>query len=199
MVIQFREGFLGAEFFTRPEMAGVRLMIQAAGRGLQFCGRTRDAVAAVMLEMRKHSELEQLIDLLTIFKLLAQAGHSRTLSSPAFIPSLDDRAGDRINRVYQHVFKHFSEPLSYKDIAKEAGMTLSAFCHYFKRVTGRPLSEFVLEVRMGHARKLLIETTEGIAQVAYASGFQSLSTFNRRFLELSGINPTQFRRHHQTH
>ena len=57
----------------------------------------RDAVACVMLEMRKHSGLEQLIDLLTIFKLLIQAREPQPLSSPGFIPRLDARAGERIN------------------------------------------------------------------------------------------------------
>ncbi len=197
VVIQFRKDCLGADFFTRPELTAVRRLLQAAGRGLQFTGPTHDAVVAVMLEMRQHNGLEQLIDFLTIFKLLTQAAEPKALSSAGFIPCLDDRAGERVNRAYQHVFKHFAGRLNYEEIARETGMSLSAFCHYFKRVTGRTLSDFASEVRVGHARKLLIETTEGIAQVAFASGFESLSNFNRCFRGLTGVSPKEFRRQYQ--
>jgi AraC-like DNA-binding protein len=77
-------------------------------------------------------------------------------------------------------------------------MSLSAFCHYFKRVTGRTLTEFITEVRIGHARRLLIETNDSIAQIAFASGFESLSNFYRCFQELTGVSPKTFRRQYQT-
>jgi len=110
---------------------------------------------------------------------------------------LDERAGERINRAYQYVFTHFAERFSYEEVARKTGMSLPAFCHYFKRVTGRALSDFVKEVRVGHARRLLIETSDTIAEVAYASGFESLSNFNRQFRELTGLNPREYRRRFQ--
>jgi AraC-like DNA-binding protein len=198
VVVQFRPDDFGPGFFALPELTGVQRLLQAAGRGLRFTGRTRDAVAAVMLDMRRHSGLEQLIDLLTIFRLLTQADDPSALSSAGFVPCLDERAGERINRAYQYIFKHFTGRLSHEDIAQVTGMSLSAFCHYFKRVTGRTLTDFLTEVRIGHARRLLIETNDGIAQIAYASGFESLSNFYRSFHKLAGISPKDFRRQYQT-
>lgn len=197
IVIQFRPQCFGAGFFSLPELAAVQRLLRASARGLQFTGGTRDAVAAIMLEMRKHSGLEQLIDFLEIFKQLAQAEEPRALSSAGFVPTLDHRAGERINRAYEHVFAHFTERLDYEVIAREAGMSLSAFCHYFKRVTGRTLSALVTEVRVGNARRLLIETPETIAEVAYASGFETLSNFNRQFRELTGMSPREYRNQFQ--
>ena len=197
LVIQFREDCLGPDFFSLPELARVHKLLHAAKRGLQFTGRTRDAVAAIMLEMRKHGGMGQLIDLLSILQLLSQAEAPRPLSSAGFAPSLDEFASQRVNQAYQHVFTHFAAPLDYEEIAKKAGMSQSAFCHYFKRVTGRTLSDFVREVRLGHARKLLIETNEGIAQVAYASGFNNLSNFNHQFHGVVGASPNEYRRQHQ--
>jgi AraC-like DNA-binding protein len=198
VVLQFGADCLGADFFSRPELTDVQRLLQAAGRGLHFTGRVRDAVATVMLEMRKHYGLGRLIDFLTILKLLSQVAAPRVLSSAGFVPCLDDRAGERINRAYRHVFKHFAKRLDYEKIAKESGMSLSAFCHYFKRVTGRTLSAFVREVRVGHACRLLMETSDGVAQVAYASGFESLSNFNRCFRDLNGVSPKEYRRQYQT-
>lgn len=197
MVIQFRRECFGADFFSLPELSSVHRLLQTAGRGLRFTGRTRDAVAAVMLETRSRAGLEQLIDLLTIFKLLTQAQEPCVLSSAGFVPCLDERAGERINHAYQYVFTHFAEKLRYEEVARDTGMSLSAFCHYFRRVTGRALSDFVKEVRVGHARRLLIETSDTVAEVAYSSGFETLSNFNQQFRELSGLNPSEYRRRFQ--
>jgi AraC-like DNA-binding protein len=197
VVIQFREDCFGADFFALPELTGVHRLLRAAGRGRQFTGRTRDTIATLMLEMRSRTGLEQVIDFLNILRLLSQAPEPRVLSSAGFVPCLDERAGERINRAYQYVFTHFAERFSYEEVARKTGMSLPAFCHYFKRVTGRALSDFVKEVRVGHARRLLIETSDTIAEVAYASGFESLSNFNRQFRELTGLNPREYRRRFQ--
>jgi AraC-like DNA-binding protein len=177
------------------------MLLQEAGRGLQFSGATRDRVASLLFAMADHSGMAQLIDFLSAFNLLAQAQASErsVLSSAGFVPSLDERAGKRINLAYEYVFAHFTRPPNYAEIARKTGMSLSAFCHYFKRVTGRTLSAFVCEVRIGHARKLLIETDEGIAEIAYASGFESLSNFNRCFRALTQLSPKEFRRQHRNH
>jgi AraC-like DNA-binding protein len=197
VVIQFRRECFGADFFSLPELAGAHRLLNAAARGLQFTGKTCDAVAEIMMQMLQWTGLERLIGLLTIFRLLTKAEAPRALSSAGFVPCLDERAGERINRAYQHVFTHLAEPMDYQVIAREAGMSLSAFCHYFKRVTGRTLSAFVTEFRVGHARKLLIETPQSVAEVAYASGFETLSNFNRQFRQLTGMNPRQYRNQFQ--
>jgi len=193
VVIQFREDCLGAGFFALPELTGVQRLLRAAERGLRFAGGTRDAVAGIMLEMPQRAGLDQLIDFLRVVRLLAQAPEPQGLSSPGFTPRLDERAGERINRAYQYVFTHFAQRIDYPEVAREAGMSPSAFCHYFRRVTGRTLTGFVKEVRVGHARKLLIETGQTVAEVAFASGFETLSNFNQQFRELTRVSPREYR------
>jgi len=198
LVIQCREDCLGAGFLDLPELAGVRELLQRARRGLQFTGKTCEAVYAIMTRMRRHRGLAQVVDLLQIFRLLVEAEGSKPLSSAGFVPFFDQRAGERVGRVCQYVLQNLSERLDFAEIARECCMSQSAFCHYFKRVTGRTLSEFINELRIGHARRLLIETSGGIAQIAYSSGFGCLSNFNRRFRELSGLSPSQYRRKYQS-
>jgi AraC-like DNA-binding protein len=120
------------------------------------------------------------------------------LSSRGFVPSLDDRAAGRVNQVYQWVFAHFAEPLDHDVIARRVGMSQSALCHYLKRVTGRTLTDLISEIRIGHARRLLIETEQTVAEIAYASGFASLSNFNRHFHDLTGVSPRRFRQRYTT-
>lgn len=196
LVIQFREECFGVEFLYRPEMDNVRKLLLRARRGLQFSGETCEAVSEIMNKMTNGDGLERLIDLLRIFKLLRDADECLVISSPGFSPFLDEFAGQRINRAYQFIFDHFTTAMDHETIARSVGMSLSAFCHYFKRVTGRTLSGLINEIRVGHARKLLIDSDQNIAEIAYASGYESLSNFNRRFHELTGLSPKEYRREH---
>jgi AraC-like DNA-binding protein len=197
LVVQFREECLGVDFLSRPEMDGVRKLLLRARRGLRFLDKTCQPVSAIMTRLAEQKGLARLIDFLSIFKLLLEAGDCQVLSTPGFSPLLDEFAGQRINRAYQHIFERFSAPLDHVAIAQDAGMSMSAFCHYFKRVTGRTLSDFINEVRIGHASKLLIDTEQTVSQIAYASGYESLSNFNRCFHALTGLSPKTYRQHHQ--
>lgn len=196
LVIQFREECFGVEFLSRPEMDKARKLLLRARRGLAFTGNAAASAVEVMRRMAQRDGLGRLIDLLTILQLLVEAREFHVLSSPGFVPLLDEFASDRINRAYQYVFERFMGPLDHKVIAQAVGMSLSAFCHYFKRVTGRTLSDFINEVRIGHARKLLIDTDRTISEVAYDCGYESLSNFNRCFYALTRCSPKQYRAQH---
>jgi len=196
VVVHFREECFGVDFLGLPELAGVRNLLLRARRGLQFSGKTRDTVAELMRGMPSCKGLSRVLTLLQIFKLLVESDEARILSSSGFLPVLDAFAGERINRAYRFIFEHFAEPIRHEDIARDAAMSLSAFCHYFKRVTGRTLTDFINEVRIGHASRLLIETDQPVSKIAFDSGFESLSNFNQRFRKLTGTSPKEYRKWH---
>jgi AraC-like DNA-binding protein len=193
VVVQFREECLGTDFLARPELTEVRKLLMQARRGCIFDSAASSAVAKIMREMLADNGLKRVIHLLEIFQRLLAAKETRFLSSSGFSPYLDQFAGERINRAYQYIFAHFTGALDHHEIARDAGMSHSAFCHYFKRVTGRTLTDFINEIRIGHARKLLAQTDQTIAEVAYASGYETLSNFNRRFREIAGVSPKEYR------
>jgi len=197
VVIQFEPNCFGERLLSQPELAEVKNLLHRAQRGIQFSGPVCESVGALMQRMLGMSGLERLIGFLTVL-LRLEGATGRELSSRGFVPSLDDRATRRVNQVYQWVFAHFAEPLDHDHIARCAGMSRYALCHYFKRVTGRTLTDFINEIRIGHARKRLIESDQTVAEIAYACGFESLSNFNRHFLNLTGVSPTGFRRHYLT-
>jgi AraC-like DNA-binding protein len=197
LVVQFREECFGTDFLGLPEMTGARNLLLRARRGLHFSGKTRAAVVSIMMRMPDSKGFDRLLALLNIFKLLNESDEVRVLSSPGFSPLLDEFASDRINRAYKFIFAHFAATIRHEDIARGVGMSLSAFCHYFKRVTGRTLTDFINDIRIGHATKLLIETDNHVSEIAYQIGFESLSHFNNRFRKLTGVCPKEYRRQHQ--
>ena len=174
-----------------------RKLLLRARRGLAITGATKHEVKAQMILLKNEEGLCAIIRLLNILNILCQSSEIKTLSSPGFNAFLDEYASERINKAYQYVFKNFHERLDHQELSRNVGMNLSAFCHYFKRVTGRTVTDFIKEVRIGHARKLLMETDYNVAEIAYASGFESLSNFNRQFQFVCGASPKIFRQQHK--
>ena len=134
-----------------------------------------------------------MIRLLELFELLASSGNSKLLPSLGYSSQLDPSAGELINSAHQYVFRNFGGKIDHEEMARHAGMSSSAFSRYFKRLAGRTVTEFINEVRIGHANRMLIETDHTVSEVAYACGFESLSNFNRRFRELKEMSPREYR------
>jgi len=193
LVFQFLPDFLGHEFLEMPEMKGVARLFRKASRGLHFHGDTRDEVADVMNGLEKRAGAGQLMGLLNILNLLGEARDARMLASQGFSPVFDTLAEERINRSQNYVLEHLSEPIHLEQVASHVNMSPSAFSRYFKKVMGKTFSRFVNELRVGQACRALLETDLSIAEIAFRSGYNNLSNFNRRFLELRGVNPRSFR------
>jgi transcriptional regulator GlxA family with amidase domain len=196
--VHFREDVFGPGFLESPELQGVRKLLTRARRGIRFTGNTQDTVRSLLLGLRSKSGLGRAIAFLQVLQVLECDKHYHILSSQGFTPELDAFASERINHAYHYIFKNFSGPIDYGAIARGVGMSLSGFSHYFRRATGRTVSEVVNEVRVGHANRLLMETQRTVSEVAYACGFGSLSNFNRCFRRITGVSPRQYRAKHQT-
>lgn len=197
VVVHFRPDSFGSDFLACAELLSVRRLLDRARGGLAFSRGTLEQVSPLLQALPAGKGLAHLIGFLQILHLLSEDRKPIQLSSPGFSPQLDQFASERINIAYGYIFQHFAGAINYEAIARTVGMSPSAFSHYFRRVTGRTVSDFVNEVRIGHAHRLLLETDQTIAEVAFACGFESLSHFNRRFRILSGVSPSQFLRRHQ--
>lgn len=193
LVVQFLPGFLGAEFFNLPELDAVKRLFSGASRGLYFAGPTRERASKTLLGMADRSPQGQLFGLLEALDVLSRSPDVRMLASEGFAPMLDTGTEERINRCQAYIFDHLGEPLRLEHVATHMNMSPSAFSRYFKRVMGKTFSHFVNELRIGQACRALLDTDRPIAEIAFESGFNNLSNFNRRFKELHGVSPRKFR------
>jgi AraC-like DNA-binding protein len=195
VVVQLREGSFGKRFFDLPETAAWRRLLEHARQGLAFDATVASTVSRQMQRLLKLTDTQRLLGLLGILEQLAEGlPTARALASEHYLPDCDHRTGDRVRKVYQFLYSHLSEPIGLDDVARVAGMSSAAFCRYCRRVTGRTLTRLIAELRVTHACKLLTDTEQSVSEVAFASGFQSISNFNRVFHELRGENPMSFRR-----
>ena len=193
--IQFDFGPLHA-FWQFPEAAGLRKLCEQCTRGLLFTGATRGRVSAMLCEMAGQSHLERLATLLRIFGTLGEAlaEEQRRLCRKTFRLSAGDPHREPIEQAIHLIVDHSHEDLALMDIAGAVHMSRATFCRHFKRLTGRTFVNFLNDVRLDHARRLLVEGALGVYQVASESGFRNLSHFNRLFLRRMGRTPSEYRR-----
>lgn len=198
LVIQFLDDFLGIGFLEVPELHRVGRLLDRASRGVLFLGKERELVPAKMETMRDRTGAARLAALLEVLDLLSLAADHRPLAGVGYVPNLDMHAGERISRCYDFVMSNLSEPIRLSEAATAAGMSPEGFCRYFKKVMGKTFFEFVNEVRIGQACRLLEVTDQTISEIAFACGYGTLSNFNRRFRTLRRTTPSRYRQRGQS-
>ena len=198
IVVQFREDFLGAEFFAAPECRGIAALLDRASRGLRFQGTSRDDVATRLQAMQRTSGLERLLEFLAVLDTLARTPRNEIVELCPHRPRAAARAQreHRFDRVLTFVHENFTQPLSQPEVASVVGMSPSSFCRFFRRATGKTFIEYVTELRVRHACTFLIESQLSVLEVSLQSGFGNLSHFNRQFRKLQGMTPSEFRKSH---
>jgi AraC-like DNA-binding protein len=195
IVVQLREDSLGKRFFTLPETAAWLRLLERSRQGLAFPAGVAATVSREMQRLLKLEGTPRLLGLLNILQHLTEAlPQARSLASEHYLPDCDHRTAERMRKVHQFLYAHLAEPIGLDEVAKVAGMSSAAFSRYCRRVTGRTLTRLLAELRVTQACKLLTETEQSVSEVAFASGFQSISNFNRVFHELKGENPMSFRK-----
>ena len=100
----------------------------------------------------------------------------------------------RVLKVKNYIDAHYMEPLRLTQLCDMAGMTPSAVSRFFKLRTGKTLNEYIIDVRLGYATRMLVDTTSTIAEISYSCGFNTLSNFNRQFKKGKGCSPSEFRK-----
>ncbi|QEC52692.1 AraC-like DNA-binding protein [Anseongella ginsenosidimutans] len=172
----------------------LQTFLKMARRGMKFSGKSKKALTQLLLEMTTQQELAQLVTLLKILELLSATTEYELLASSGYVNTYQAKDNDRMDRVFKYIFSNFTSGIKLDEIAALANMNKQAFCRYFKSRTQKTFTEFVNNIRVGHACKLMTEKECRIAELAYDCGFNSLSNFNRFFREMKGINPRDYKK-----
>ena len=192
-MIQFSAESLGDDLLRKTEMQVIREFLDEARFGFEFHGNTADEAADRILAMRDQSPFERLLSLLHLLEFLAASEEKTPLASPAFSPSLKEQDISRLGEVLSFLQLNKTNPVTLEETAAVAKMSPKSFCRFFKANTGKTLIEYLHELRIGEACRRLLETNDPISEIAFDSGFQNLSHFNRRFRALKGKTPRDFR------
>lgn len=193
IVVRFLETFLGNDFLEIPEVEPVRRLLKRAGRGLQVTGKTRELVAVKMQRLAEGKGLNRIAELLSILETLAQAKDLKPIASAGFVPNVSSEDQGRMQRVCDYINAHLTEPIDRAKVAAQAHLSVGAFSRFFKLRTGKTLPEYVNELRVGRACRMLVEENQKVADIAMDCGFLNLANFNRRFREITHSSPREYR------
>jgi len=192
IAIHFKADFWGEAFLALPEMALIKKILERAQRGIKISGRTRAYITEKMEEILHTQGVARIEQLLHILNRIATSEECEPLASTGFVQMFNASHADRIDQIFNYTFTHFKEPLSIHKVASAVNLSPHSFCRYFKTRTLKTYWQFLLEVRIGHACKLLIENKRNISEIAFESGFSNLSNFNRQFKTVMQLTPLQY-------
>ena len=194
IVIHFSEDFCGKNFFDIPEMGAIKKLLQKSALGLQITGQTQARLAPMMEKLLVTSNYERLKILLDILHELSLSNELTSLSSVGYTKFSPSEDTTRIDRIFEYMLKNYTEEILLSEIAKKTNMSVSAFCKYYKKRTGKTFTQTLNEVRIGHACKLFIEKGLTVSEVCYQSGFNNLSYFHRNFKKITQYPPLEYRK-----
>lgn len=193
IVLYFQEDFLGNCFLEKPEMGLIRQLLLDSKRGIVYKGALRDFIRQELLDLRQIDGFQSIHRLLAILDRLSKDSGGVPIASYGYVNNYKLSETERMQKVHNYVLQHFDQEIRLKDVAAFAGMSEAAFCRYFKARSNKTFIDFVNEIRIGHACKLLLEDELTIANIAFDSGFDSLSNFNRNFKKYIGHTPREYR------
>jgi AraC-like DNA-binding protein len=193
-VIHFLENFWGDHFLSLPENKPLKGILEKARSGLLLTGKLKTYVAGLMETLRHVEGPYRIMALMDCLLAIAQSNELIMLSSIGFQYELSESENDRINAIYEYSLRHFGQRITLAEIASVADLVPNSFCRYFKSRTGKTYSQFLTEIRVGAACKLLIENRIGIKQVCFETGFNNASCFHQRFKAITGKSPQTYQR-----
>lgn len=189
-VVQFHPDNWGL-FWQLPELQKLRTLLSKAGRGLRF--PNADDIGSQIEELVRtppHS-IESLVQFLMICQRLIQAPHQPLNAVDASVGL--DEPDPRMQHVLDWLDRRMAEPITQAEAAAEVKMSPAAFSRWFKERFGRVFQRYVNEARVARVCARLAGSQETITQAAFKCGYNNLANFNRRFREITGLTPSQFR------
>ncbi|MDM0069110.1 AraC family transcriptional regulator [Variovorax sp. J31P207] len=192
-VIQFRHDPIERAAAEIPELREALQLLGRARHGIEFFGFEERALAH-WDAIKAARGLHRLALFLDYLCELARCSDYRLLSNVQMQGVEGDTEVDQVNAIVNRITSNLAEPVAMADIAGELGMSESRFSRFFKRSTGNSFTDFVNRVRINSACHLLMQTDHYVTDICYQVGFNNVANFNRRFLEIKGMTPTEFRR-----
>ena len=194
VTIQFSPELFSESLLRKDHMSTIHQLLDRAHNGVAF------GMGAVMRIYSKFNEIAaakpgfyRFIKLMEILYELSLEEDYHILASSGFSHNKMTPDSRRVRKVEEYIDKHFKEEIRLQTVSDIAGMTPTAFSRFFKLRTGRTLSDYIIDIRLGYAARQLVDTTTSVVEICYDSGFNNVSNFNRIFKKRKGCSPTTFR------
>ncbi|MES2426570.1 MAG: helix-turn-helix domain-containing protein [Bacteroidota bacterium] len=193
-VIHFCENFWGDAFLQLPENAIIRNILEKAKRGVQITGNDKLKLGKLVEAIVFAEGPKKLISLMEALMAIGASKQQNVISSISSRNDFAPAENDRINAIYDYSIANFKRKIQMEEMAAVANISPNSFCRYFKSRTRKTYSQFINEIRIGHACKLLIENKINVKQVCYESGFHNFASFHKYFKSITGKSPLNYQK-----
>jgi len=193
-VAHFMQDFWGDDFLELPENIAIKTLLKKSQRGILIDAATAEIIKPFLERIITVSGAMRIALLLQILDIIAGSQDLTLLSSATFHTNYNQSETERLNDIYSYTMNNFKEKISLEEIASTGCLSVNSFCRYFKSQTKKTFSQFLMEIRIGHACKLLIENKLTVSKICTESGFNNFSNFNRHFKLISKQSPLEYRK-----
>jgi len=193
LTIQFHKDLFEDRLLRRNQLSFIKTMFDKAQRGILFSPDTIERLLPRLLQLEQKNGFDSVLELLSILHDLSTSRNMRTLSDSSSDNEQFNYNSRRIEKVFEYMNANYSRPISLTEVAKVANMPEASFSRFIKKRIGSTFIDSLNEIRLGHATRMLIDTTHNVAEVAYKCGFNNISNFNRTFKKRKGCTPKEFR------
>ena len=191
-IIQFEQDFMQYSIRHYIQFTKIKKLLDDSQRGIYFpagcSGKALELLESIPLE----SGMDQILSILQLFKEMSD------ISSKVILPPSEQmdqiRGNSRIDKILAYLNQHYTRHMDLNEISCLAAMSPASFCRFFKSKTGKTLRNYILDMRIGYACKLLSLDNMNISQISTECGFDTISHFNKSFKKNTGFTPTEYRR-----
>lgn len=193
VTIQFHKDLFDDKLLRKNQLRFMRSMFENAGNGLLFSQETARQLAPRLLSLNQQSGFDSVLELMSILHDLSISRNMRLLSDTTFHKGLFSYNSRRIEQAFEYMNNSYDKQVNLADVAKLVNMTEVSFSRFIKKCTGNTFIDSLNEIRLGHACRMLVNTSHTIAEISYKCGFNNISNFNRIFKKKKNCTPKSFR------
>lgn len=196
ITIQFHRDLFNEKFLKRNQLSHIRALLERSGKGILFSQDRALAFKQQLELLSSRSGFDSVLELMSLLQDPALSRQMRTLSNTSFLHNQNNYNSRRIEQAFAFMQTHYHKGISLGDVARMVNMPDVSFSRFMKKHTGRTFINSLNDIRLGHASRLLIDTTQTVAEISFGCGFNNLSHFNRTFKKQHGCTPSEFRQNY---
>lgn len=193
IVIHFLQTFWGEQFLLLPEMKKINLLLNSKNSGIQLLSTLKKELSVLIHHMETASGIDRINCLLNCLQKMGSSNKLKVLSYD-FSAKINSKENSAIEKIFDYSFKNYLDQITLEEVAAIAGMSIPTFCRFFKKNIKKSYFDFLQEIRISHACKLLQTTSKPILDICYNSGYNSWAHFSKQFKHVKEITPSQYRK-----
>lgn len=200
ITMQWHKDLFEEKFLKRNQMTLIKNMLEKSLRGISFSPEMINTIQPRLIALKDSNGFNSVLELLSILHELSMSKSMVLLSNSSFMNSANLKHNSRrLEKAFEFMNNNYDKEISLKDLAKLTNMTEESFSRFIKKRTGNTFINSLNEIRLGHASRMLIDTTHTITEISYLCGFNNISNFNRLFKKKKHCTPKELRENYSGH